>query len=144
MILKRSWGWRFFWVFLLCGLGLVFLGRLNSHSQGQKIRVEAAAPTSLTFMAIGDTHAGKDPERWGKIQKIADFNHAEAIKEIIRINPDFYLHLGDMVEKSSQETWNSFFEIEKPLQDRVPVYPVIGNHEQYQLNNIYYISFQEF
>ena len=122
---------------LLCGLGAWVI----AVGQRQEIRKEAAEDEGFTFTALGDTHAGI--EEFPKFRGWADTNHRAAINKMVEINPDFYLHLGDMVQDPTNVAWNDFFSIEKPLMDKAPIYPTIGNHERYQKNKSYFDRFRE-
>ena len=56
--------------------------------------------------------------------------------------PNFLVHVGDLVEKGSVPAhWTEhFFPGLKPLSQRVPFYPVLGNHEQNAQNYFEYMS----
>ena len=121
----------------------------------------------LTFVAIGDTHAGVDPTRTGSDtivnqREAANYNHQQAVEKISAIKPDFYLHLGDLVDKPNSSyyehpervekstfPWDEFFQIEAGLiADKnnpvVPIYPTIGNHEYYHEAKSYYGRFSQY
>jgi predicted phosphodiesterase len=100
---------------------------------------DGAGESAFTFTVIGDTHAGI--EDFPNFHEWATRNHTSAIEEMIRIAPDFYLHLGDMVQDPTNFAWNEFFDIEAPLLDTTPIYPTIGNHERYHENHSYYDRF---
>jgi predicted MPP superfamily phosphohydrolase len=123
---------------LLCGLGAGII----AVGQRQEIRKKAAQDGEFTFAALGDTHAGLTDPDLANYRERADANHRSAIEAIIKINPDFYLLLGDMVHYPIDVAWNDFFAIEKPLMDKVPAYPTIGNHEGYNESHSYYHRFK--
>lgn len=100
---------------------------------------DGAGEPAFTFTVIGDTHAGI--EGFPDFHEWATHNHTSAIEEMIAIDPDFYLHLGDMVHDPTDFAWNEFFDIEAPLLGTRPVYPTIGNHERYHENHSYYDRF---
>jgi hypothetical protein len=57
--------------------------------------------------------------------------HARVAARVLRENPSFVLHTGDLVANGqSMDDWDKFFEIEKDLLRNVPFYPVLGNHER--------------
>jgi len=56
--------------------------------------------------------------------------HRQAVGILQRMQPDFVIHTGDWVEDGDvQEEWYTFFESVVSLFARVPVIPVIGNHD---------------
>jgi predicted phosphodiesterase len=78
--------------------------------------------SAIMFALISDTQKNSEtPWAWGKI--------AEKVWEE---RPDFVVHAGDLVDKGLQkEDWtNHFFPYGAALMQRVPVYSVLGNHEQ--------------
>src|SRR4030042_2201828 len=129
-------------VFTILSLGLI--ASLLLASKNQDIRKEAAAQSSFTFAVISDTHAGIDPDQFANFHKWANYNHTQAVKQMQTINPVFYLHLGDMVEKPTNFAWGEFFKIESSLINSKPIYPTIGNHERYHENKTYYTRFRQF
>ena len=131
-----------FFVFTVLSLGLI--ASLFLVSKNQDIRKEASANGAFTFAVIGDTHAGIDPDRFANYHKWANYNHTQAVKQIKEINPNFYIHLGDMVETPNNFAWGEFFNIESSLINNKPIYPTIGNHEKYHENKSYYNRFRQF
>ena len=56
--------------------------------------------------------------------------HRQAVGVLHRMQPDFVLHTGDWVDDGDvQEEWYTFFQVVASLFARVPVVPVIGNHD---------------
>lgn len=79
----------------------------------------AAGPdqTEFTFVAFGDTRTQHDI-------------HQTVVDRITAMAPDFALHTGDLVAMGSAAPyWETFFEIERDLMARLPLYPTLGNHE---------------
>jgi acid phosphatase type 7 len=59
-----------------------------------------------------------------------DMAHQRLVQQMTKDNPDFILHLGDMVQTGpDQDAWTTFFSIEKPLLAKAPMLLVYGNHE---------------
>lgn len=90
----------------------------------------AAAPesTSFSFAVIGDTQTYHD-------------THQAVVQQMIRAQPDWYIHLGDMIEHGeSVGQWDDFFGIEAPLMATTPFITTIGNHQRDSAN--YYDAFQ--
>lgn len=56
--------------------------------------------------------------------------HRAVIDAVVKQNPAFYLHTGDMVEFGGDpEQWLLYFGIERPLMEHAPILPAIGNHD---------------
>jgi len=79
----------------------------------------AAGPDQpgFTFVVFGDTRAQ---------HRI----HQAVVERIVALEPDFAIHAGDLVGHGhSAYEWETFFEIERELMARVPLFPALGNHE---------------
>jgi len=79
----------------------------------------AAGPgqTAFTFAVLGDTRTQHEV-------------HRGVVERIVAMSPDFVLHTGDLVEVGSDpHQWEVFFEIERELIARAPLFPTLGNHE---------------
>ncbi len=79
----------------------------------------AAGPDqdSFTFVAFGDTRTQHQ-------------FHQAVVERIVEAEPDFVLHTGDLVAMGSiSPYWETFFEIERELMARAPLFPALGNHE---------------
>lgn len=88
--------------------------------------------TPFAFAVISDTQF--NPEVAVKLSR-----HAWAQR------PSFLLHPGDLVDTGVNDThWTQhFFPGMKPLISRVPLFPVLGNHEQNAQNYFDYMSLPE-
>jgi len=74
--------------------------------------------TGFTFVAFGDTRTQHQ-------------FHQAVVERIIAQEPDFVLHTGDLVAHGhSAHEWETFFEIERELMARAPLFPALGNHEE--------------
>ena len=71
----------------------------------------------FTFLVYGDCRLSYERQR--------------AVVDALRAEPArFGVHTGDFVEDGAVDAhWDRFFQIERPLLRRLPVYPVLGNHE---------------
>ncbi len=90
----------------------------------------AAKPeTPFAFAVIGDTQ--HNPKVSGPIAELAWAQR-----------PNFALHAGDLVDKGKMsDDWiDEFFSSMHPLISRVPMYPVLGNHEQNAQNYFDYMA----
>ena len=79
----------------------------------------AAGPdqTKFTFVAFGDTRTQHQV-------------HQAVVDRIVTLEPDFVLHTGDLVALGSTiPYWETFFEVERELMARAPLFPALGNHE---------------
>jgi hypothetical protein len=73
--------------------------------------------TEFTFVVFGDTRT--QPKF-----------HQAVVERIVAQVPDFVLNTGDLVASGRRASeWGTFFEIEWELLARVPLFPVLGNHE---------------
>ena len=92
----------------------------------------AAGPgqTPFTFVVLGDTHAGFHPDTEHRYWKQADEGHRAAAGRIMLINPDFYLHTGDLTQHGYDlEAWDDFFSIEGGLMSRITMFPTPGEQD---------------
>ncbi len=77
----------------------------------------APGETKVRFAVFGDTRTNHQV-------------HRAVIEPLARENLDFYLHTGDMVERGGRDDlWITFFQIERPLMMKTPIFPSIGNHD---------------
>ena len=79
----------------------------------------AAGPdhTTFNFVVYGDTHFDNN-------------HHQSIVNRAIALEPDFGLHVGDLVNNGLEPTqWDAFFEVERDLLAKIPLYPTLGNHE---------------
>ncbi len=89
---------------------------------GGAVRDEAAFATAprgdepVTFVVWGDHRSDGDAHRRGAAAVLAEA-------------PDFIVDTGDLVARSDEREWRDFFAAEYSLLARVPIFPVLGNHE---------------
>ena len=70
------------------------------------------------FLVVGDTK----PDR--------ELIHPMLVDQMAKREAAFYIHLGDFVRQGDRvEDWNLFFDIHRPLMSRMPILPVVGNHD---------------
>lgn len=90
----------------------------------------AAGPdqSNFQFAVYGDTREGY-------------FIHRSIVRQISAQRPDFLIHTGDLVESGRfKSEWDTFFRVEAPLLKSAPIYPTLGNHEDFDppvLNSYY-------
>jgi 3',5'-cyclic AMP phosphodiesterase CpdA len=80
------------------------------------------------FALVGDTQKTSYWELW------RERNNQERkliTDEIVRHNPAFVIHLGDLTARGGSEShWRDFDEMHKVYREkRIPYFPVLGNHE---------------
>jgi predicted phosphodiesterase len=87
-------------------------------SEGLTFRTAAGpAQTGFSFVVFGDTRTQHRV-------------HQAVVDRILTVEPDFVLHTGDLVQAgSAPHQWETFFEIERELMARAPLFPALGNHE---------------
>jgi hypothetical protein len=80
----------------------------------------------FAFCAYGDTRSFPD-------------QHRKVVRAMIKSEPRFILHSGDLVGSGSDMAdWHSFFPIVSAYGPTTPLYPALGNHEG---NSDYYYEF---
>lgn len=91
----------------------------DGYMVGTTIRPRAPRDSALRFVALGDsrTHV----EDWQKVSTAA-----------VESRPEFVIHVGDMVTNGRRDwEWDTqFWRPGQALLGRVPIYAVIGNHEE--------------
>ncbi len=83
-------------------------------------RTPPAKLESFSFVAMGDTRTNH-----------AD--HQRVVQSMLKNfpRPAFIINTGDLVENGQQTMmWDKFFDIERPIFERLPFIPAIGNHEK--------------
>ncbi len=83
-------------------------------------RTPPANLESFSFVAMGDTRTNH-----------AD--HQRVVQSMLKNfpRPAFIINTGDLVENGQQTMmWDKFFDIERPIFERLPFIPAIGNHEK--------------
>jgi predicted phosphodiesterase len=81
-------------------------------------RTTPADTNEVTFVVYGDSRT--NPEE-----------HKRIVEQIIKNNPDFVIHTGDLVTNGNNyEQWgNQYFETVKGLAENTAIYITKGNHE---------------
>jgi acid phosphatase type 7 len=103
------------------------VGYGDSWSSISTFLTESKEVKSFRFLIFGDSQSG-DP---------ADTNYTmfdKTIHNAYKANPNskFFINMGDLVETSGYyRHWNNWFEAVKDIINKIPIMPVIGNHETY-------------
>jgi acid phosphatase type 7 len=72
----------------------------------------------FSFVVFGDTRTNHD-------------DHAAVMRALKAEGVDFFINTGDLVSSGEvEEDWVTFFETESDLLRELPLYPVIGNHDE--------------
>lgn len=92
--------------------------------EGQgRFKTPPAGQAAFQFVAFGDTRSRHDV-------------HKRVIEAVIKAEPDFVLHTGDLVADGDDSAqWPIFFSIERELLNQAAFFPALGNHER---NSRYY------
>src|SRR5271157_342506 len=95
------------------------VGNGISMTQDYQFTTMATLPPLVRFCAYGDTRPPNS-------------HNAQVVQLMIEQNPEFWLHVGDLVGNGGTlEQWNTFLDEIKPLSAYSPFMPTIGNHEYY-------------
>ena len=84
--------------------------------------------TPVTFVATGDNRSN-------------DGDPAQIAAAIDAAGPDVLINTGDMVMTGLPEHWTRFFEIERALLRRTPLFAAMGNHEVIDRPGLYDVLF---
>lgn len=94
---------------------------------------ERIAPENSRFVFLGDTQG---TSRWEFWRERNDRARTQILAEIVRRQPAFLVHLGDLVfQGSSAKHWEVFDGWHGDVRrNRIPYLPILGNHELYGNN----------
>lgn len=83
----------------------------------RRFRVGRKKGEGFRFAAFGDTRTGHSV-------------HRAVVEAVAKERIDFVVNSGDLVDRGGVKSqWQRFFQIEKPLLERTPIIPAIGNHD---------------
>ena len=106
-----------------------YVYRVNGASQDGRLVSAPADNGTFSFLAVGDTQTGPDEA-------------ALVVAKMMATDPSasFFLHLGDMVGSPNlaQDWQDDWWEPMSGLLLQMPVYPVMGNHDE---GSTYYESY---
>jgi predicted phosphodiesterase len=90
-------------------------------------------PTKNHFLLVGDTQKTSHWEFW---RERNEKERKLILDEMVKREPAFVLHLGDLTTRgSSEKHWEEFdFMNEALRRKRIPFFPTLGNHEFYGKN----------
>lgn len=78
----------------------------------------------FTALVFPDSQSG-DYSGWQELVRAAQQRHPES---------SFYVNMGDLVDNGqSAAQWRAWFDSVEPFSDRLPLAPLLGNHEAYSL-----------
>lgn len=82
---------------------------------------------SFTALIFPDSQSGYgDYSDWAELAKSAYARNPEA---------KFFINMGDLVDNGEDHSqWEAWFESVGPFSDRIPLAPLMGNHETYNLD----------
>lgn len=112
------------WILFIFAISLISIP-LTGSEVSEQISIQAPNERNMIrVIVIGDRTGGK-PEGIKVLQR--------AVYEINQLNPDFVIHIGDMVQgyTRDRDQWLREFKEFKDIMDElsVPWYPVAGNHD---------------
>ena len=82
--------------------------------------------TEIAFVTGDRVRAEIDSHRGSLIPRIIKRFYSDA---------DFFINMGDLVDNGEDHTqWDAWFDAVAPLAAKIPVAPVMGNHETYDQN----------
>jgi predicted phosphodiesterase len=83
-----------------------------------RFKTPPAGRASFKFVVFGDTRSRHEL-------------HRKVIAAIEKLDPDFVVHTGDLVNDGYDTSlWPTFFDIERELLRKTVFFPVLGNHER--------------
>ena len=91
---------------------------IGSSSSTYRFRTVPSRTDAVTFVVYGDSRSHRE-------------HHRKLVEQMIKIQPDFVIHTGDLVTSGRwYRFWGpEFFEPLKGLVESVPIYITKGNHE---------------
>jgi 3',5'-cyclic AMP phosphodiesterase CpdA len=97
-------------------------GKANSTEGWFKTPPEKSE--KFSFIVYGDTRTDREPE--DELQA-----HSRVVRQIRKHPADFGVIVGDLTEQGDLERqWQDFFDVEHDLMRFLPVYAVVGNHDE--------------
>jgi 3',5'-cyclic AMP phosphodiesterase CpdA len=89
--------------------------------------------TKNRFILVGDTQGTSHWEFW---RERNDRERKLIVNEIIKREPAFVIHLGDLTTRgSSEKHWQQFDDMHKECREKkIPYVPILGNHDFYGNN----------
>lgn len=113
--------------------------KISLHDLKPGARIQVKAPDSIAAIAADATaqfktapigRANFEFVVFGDTRTRHDL-HRRVIGAIVKTDPDFVLHTGDMVQDGRESAlWSTFFDIEGGLLKKTVFYPALGNHER--------------
>ena len=98
---------------------------INKDSCGAWHKLKTDNGKEFTALVFPDSQSS-DYSGWTKLVRAAQKRTPEA---------SFYINMGDLVDNGQDvRQWKAWFESVEPFSDRIPLAPVIGNHEAYSLD----------
>lgn len=101
----------------------------NTNTPVKKFRTFPVHNEKVKFIVYGDTRSNPDI-------------HKKLASHFKSFSPEFILHTGDLVSRGSRyQVWGRefFFPLENVI-DEIPIFPVIGNHEEKSENYFNYFD----
>jgi Icc-related predicted phosphoesterase len=111
----------------------IWVAKLEGLPAG-KVRYRVLSDRGATeFYEFSAGYSGASTFRFGVYGDTRTHHdvHRAVVEAVAKEDIDFLIHTGDMVEQGGiQDQWHTFFQIERPLLNHVPIVPSIGNHDE--------------
>lgn len=101
------------------------IGRENKRTDWYTLTTESTDNTQFKTLIFPDSQSS-DYTDWRNLSMTAWQNNPDA---------DFFINLGDLVDNGYDlSQWDSWFNSVEPMVTKIPVAPIMGNHEAYNMN----------
>lgn len=101
------------------------IGWQNKRSPWYQFQTPAVSPANFKALIFPDSQSS-DYATWQTVAQAAWKNNP---------NADFFINLGDLVDNGEdQSQWRAWFNGLQGIINNIPLSPVLGNHETYDLN----------
>ncbi|MBI2059824.1 MAG: metallophosphoesterase [Nitrospirae bacterium] len=95
-----------------------------------------ASGESFSFVVYGDNRKGTIFESGG-----SNSDHQKVVDAIVGQSPDFLVNSADFVATgTSSGDWQNFFDIERTLIGKSPLFPTMGNHDTGSLYGKFFVT----
>lgn len=98
---------------------------INKEDKGAWHEMQTDNGQEFTALVFPDSQSS-DYSGWTKLVRAAQKRTPEA---------NLYINMGDLVDNGQDaKQWKAWFESVEPFSDKLPLAPIIGNHEAYSLD----------